>query len=53
MLGMDKQSKTIGSRFPWGQVVGMMLVIGAGFYASQHPHSFFYYLIKFIVSPIP
>jgi ABC-type uncharacterized transport system substrate-binding protein len=50
---MDKQQETIGSRIPWGKVAGIALLIVASVYASQHPHSFIYYLVKIIISPIP
>jgi len=50
---MAKQPTTQGFRGPWGKVTGFVLLIAAAIYASQHPHSFFYYLLKFIVAPIP
>jgi ABC-type uncharacterized transport system substrate-binding protein len=50
---MEKQRETISSTVPWGKVAGFALVIAAAIYASQHPHSFFYYLVKFIITPVP
>ena len=50
---MGGQRETIGSNIPWVKVVGFALVILAAIYASQHPHSFFYYIVKFIIMPVP
>ena len=37
----------------WWQLLGILLLIVAGMYAALHPHSFFYYLVKFIATPTP
>jgi len=50
---MDRQSETSGFGMPWGRVIAMAILVVAAIYASQHPHSFFYYLLKFIITPIP
>jgi ABC-type uncharacterized transport system substrate-binding protein len=50
---MERQRETIGLNIPWGKIVGFVLVILAAIYASQHPHSFFYYMVKFIIMPVP
>jgi ABC-type uncharacterized transport system substrate-binding protein len=39
--------------FPWRKAVAIVMVIAAVIYASQHPHSFFYYVLKVILAPIP
>jgi LPXTG-motif cell wall-anchored protein len=48
---MEKRPQTGGSRIPWGRLAGIALLTAAGVYASQHPHSIFYYLVKFLVAP--
>jgi hypothetical protein len=41
------------SDWSWGRLLGILLAIGAGWIAVQHPHSFFYSLVKFIATPVP
>jgi len=48
---MDDQPNATGFRGPLARVAGIVLVILASLYAIQHPHSFTYYLVKFIVTP--
>jgi hypothetical protein len=50
---MGSQSETSGFTIPWGKVAGMALLIVAVIYAVQHPHSFFYFLVKLILIPVP
>jgi hypothetical protein len=37
----------------WGRIAGVALLLAAGAYAVQHPHSFVYYVVKALVSPVP
>jgi len=39
--------------FPWGRFAAVLLVLAGAAYAAQRPHSFVYYLVKFILLPIP
>jgi|GEM_PF-6123070 len=48
---MSDQPETKRWRGVLVRVAGIVLVILASLYATQHPHSFAYYLIKFIVTP--
>jgi hypothetical protein len=50
---MGSQSEMSGFTIPWGKVAGMALLIVAVIYAVQHPHSFFYFLVKLILIPVP
>ncbi len=35
------------------QLIGVVLSLAAGAYASQHPHTFIYYFVKFLFAPTP
>jgi ABC-type uncharacterized transport system substrate-binding protein len=48
---MGDQPETTRWRGLLPRVAGIVLVILASLYAMQHPHSFAYHLIKFVVTP--
>jgi hypothetical protein len=50
---MDAEPEATDRRFPWAKVVAIALLVVAVFYASQHPHSLFAHIVKFIIIPIP
>jgi hypothetical protein len=50
---MGEQPLATGAGVSWGKVAAMALLIVAVIYAVQHPQSFFYYLVKMIILPIP
>jgi hypothetical protein len=51
MDAMERQPETAGSTIPWGKVVGILVIILACVYASQHPHSLFGYFVKALFAP--
>ena len=48
---MTDNSDDKDRRFPWKTIVGIVLVIIAVLYASQHPHGFFATLVRVLLAP--
>ena len=53
MTLMEKQPETREPQILWAKISVAALLFAATAYAVKHPHSFFYYLLKFIIAPIP
>jgi len=47
---MDAESEK-KAKFPWAQVIGIVVVIMLGFYCTTHPNGFFSHLFKAILAP--
>ena len=51
MADVDEEQKAKERRFPWGQVVGKVIVIIVAFLAAQYPHSPLSVLIRVLLAP--
>jgi hypothetical protein len=51
MTEMNANPEENNRRFSWGTVVGIVLLILAGLYASQQPHGFFASLVRVFLAP--
>ncbi|SEF67684.1 hypothetical protein SAMN05421819_0784 [Bryocella elongata] len=50
---MDEDPHKTSVEIPWRKVAAFTVFIAAVVYAVEHPHSPFYYLVKFIALPVP